>query len=141
MKTLTLAYGYSLIRDAQKELGVMGGLHLTSFKTTITSATTGQKERSLASTPLPVIGLFASLFLKEKLTFNAKLQMFRTDFDRYEGSMNYSTFDIQRRIGEQVSVGLGYSYYHMKLSSSDNDVNGYLKVRHSGPVLFMTAGF
>ena len=141
MKTLTLAYGYSLIRDAQKELGVMGGLHLTSFKTNITSATTGQTERSLAGTPLPVIGVFASLFLKEKLTFNAKLQMFRADFDSYEGSMNYSTFDIQRRINEQVSIGLGYSYYDTKLSSSDNDVNGSLKVRHSGPVLFMTAGF
>ena len=141
MKTLTLAYGYSLIRDAQKELGVMGGLHLTSFKTNITSATTGQTERSLAGTPLPVIGLFASLFLKEKLTVNAKLQIFRTDIDRYKGSMNYATFDIQRHFGERFSVGLGYSYYDMKLSSSDNDVAGYLKVRHSGPVLFLTAGF
>ncbi len=141
MKTLTLAYGYSLVRDAQKELGVMGGLHLTSFKTDITSANTGQTERSLARTPLPVIGLFASLFLKENLTFNAKLQMFRTDFDSYEGFMNYSTFDIQRRFGDQISVGLGYSFYDTKLSSSDNDVAGSLKVRHSGPVLFVTAGF
>jgi hypothetical protein len=141
MKTLTLAYGYSLIRDAQKELGVMGGLHLTSFKTDITSANTGQTERSLAGTPLPVIGLFASLFLKEKLTFNAKLQMFRTDFDGYEGSLNYGTFDLQRRIGESFSVGLGYSYYSMKLTSSDSNVNGYLQVRHHGPVAFFTAGF
>jgi len=140
-KTLTLGYGYSLIRDAQKEIGVMGGLHITSFATDINSVTTGQDERSSAGTPLPIIGLFASFFLKEKLTFNSKLQMFRTDFDRYEGSMNNATFDIQRRVGKKVSVGLGYSYYNMKLTSSDDDVNGYLKVRHSGPVLFMTAGF
>lgn len=140
-KTLTLGYGYSLIRDAQKEIGVIGGLHITSFTTNINSVTTGQAERSSVGTPLPIIGFFASFFLKEELTFNAKLQMFRTDFDSYEGSMNNATFDIQRRVGKKVSVGLGYSYYDMKLTSSDDDVNGYLKVRHSGPVLFMTAGF
>jgi hypothetical protein len=140
-KTVTLGYSYSLIRDAQKEIGVTGGLHFTSFDTDIMSATTGQTERSHASTPLPVIGAFASFFLREKLTVNAKLQIFRTDFDRYEGSLNYATLDIQRRFGERVSLGLGYSYYGMKLSSSDNDVNGYLKVRHNGPMMFLTAGF
>jgi hypothetical protein len=29
----------------------------------------------------------------------------------------------------------------MKLRSSDSDVNGYVKIRHHGPMLFMTAGF
>jgi outer membrane protein len=140
-KTLTLSYGYSLIRDAQKEIGVMGGVHYTSFDTNIASAASGQAERSHAAIPLPIIGAFASFFLREKLTVNAKLQIFRTDFDRYEGSLNYATLDIQRRFGERVSLGLGYSYYDMKLSSSDNDVNGYLKVRHNGPMIFLTAGF
>jgi len=140
-KTVTLGYSYSLIRDAQKELGVTGGLHFTSLETDIRSATSGQTERSRAGTPLPVIGAFASIFLRENLTVNAKLQIFRTDFDRYEGSLNYATLDIQRRFGERVSVGLGYTYYGMKLSSSDNDVNGYLKVRHNGPMFFLTAGF
>ena len=140
-KTLTLSYGYSLIRDAQKEIGVMGGVHYTSFDTNIASAASGQAERSHAAIPLPIIGAFASFFLREKLTVNAKLQIFRTDFDRYEGSLNYATLDIQRRFGERVSLGLGYSYYGMKLSSSDNDVNGYLKVRHNGPMMFLTAGF
>jgi hypothetical protein len=140
-KTLTISYGYSVIRDAQKELGVMAGVHFTGFETNIASTTTGQVERSKAETPLPVLGAFASLFLREKLTFNAKLQIFRTDFDGYEGSLNYGTFDLQRRIGESFSVGLGYSYYSMKLTSSDSNVNGYLQVRHHGPVAFFTAGF
>ena len=40
-KTLTLSYGYSLIRDAQKEIGVMGGVHYTSLDTNIAAATSG----------------------------------------------------------------------------------------------------
>ena len=67
--------------------------------------------------------------------------MFRTDFDRYEGSLNYATLDIQRRLGENVSVGFGYNFYGMELTATDNDLNGYLKVRHHGPVAFFTIGY
>jgi len=140
-KTLTVSYGYSLIRDAQKELGVMAGAHFTGFETIIASTITGQVERSKAGTPLPVVGAFASFFLREKLTFNAKLQIFRTDFDSYEGSLNYATLDLQRRVADSFSIGLGYNYFSMKLTSSDSNVNGYLQVRHHGPVAFITAGF
>jgi len=140
-KTLTVSYGYSLIRDAQKEIGIMGGVHYTSVDTNIASAASGQAERSNAATPLPIIGAFASLFLKEKLTVNAKLQMFRSDFGQYEGSMNYASIDIQRRFGEHVSVGMGYTIYDMKLRSRDSDVNGYLKIRHHGPAAFVSVGY
>lgn len=140
-KTLTLGYGYSLIRDAQKEIGIMGGVHYTSFDTNIASATSGQAERSHAATPLPIIGAFVSLFLKEKLTVNAKLQMFRSDFGQYEGSMNYGSIDIQRRFGEHASVGMGYTIYDTKLRSSDSDVSGYLKIRHHGPAAFISIGY
>jgi len=140
-KTLTLSYGYSLIRDAQKEIGVMGGVHYTSLDTNIAAATSGQAERSHAATPLPIIGAFASLFLKEKLTVNAKLQIFRSDFGQYEGSMNYASIDIQRRFGAHASVGMGYTIYDTKLRSSDPDVSGYLKIRHHGPAAFISIGY
>ena len=69
------------------------------------------------------------------------LTFFRTDFDRYEGSLNYAALDLQHRIGKNVSVGVGYNFYGMKLTSNDSDVNGYLKVRHHGPVVFFTIGY
>ena len=69
------------------------------------------------------------------------MQFFRTDFDSYEGSLNYATLDIQHRLGKNVSGGLGYYFYGMKLTSRDSDVNGYLKVRHHGPTLFLVTGF
>ena len=81
------------------------------------------------------------MFLGEKTTLGAKLQIFRTDFDRFEGSLNYATLDYQYRVADNVSVGLGYNFYGMKLTSRDSDVNGYLKVRHHGPLLFLAAGF
>ena len=88
-----------------------------------------------------MIGAHASIFLSEKTALGAKVQIFRTDFDRYEGSLNYATLDVRYRVAESVSVGLGYNYYGMKLTSSNSNVNGYLRVRHHGPAAFFTLGF
>ena len=136
-----VGYSYSLIRNAQLEFGVMAGVHFISLETDITAGSTSQRVTSSAGTPLPVIGAHASVFLGEKTTLGARLQFFRTDFDRYEGSLNYASLDIQHRLGRSFSVGLGYNFYGMKLTSRDSDVNGYLKVRHHGPAAFFTVGY
>ena len=134
-------YAYSLIRNAQFEFGVMAGLHIISLETDISADATNQRVRSRAGTPLPVIGAHASVNLGEKTELGAKLQIFRTDFDRYEGSLNYATLDLQHRIAENLSIGLGYNFYGMRLTSRDSEVNGYLKVRHHGPFAFLSLGF
>lgn len=136
-----VGYSYSLIRNAQIEMGVMAGVHWFGLDTDIAADSTSQRARSSAGTPLPVIGAHASIFLGEKTTLGAKLQFFRTDFDRFEGSLNFASLDIQHRLGKQFSVGVGYNFYGMKLTSDDNDVNGYLKVRHHGPTAFFTLGY
>ena len=121
------------MRDAQKELGVMIGVHFAKFGTEVVTTETGQTVRSSASTPLPVIGAHASIFLGEKSSLNAKVQIFRTDFDNYDGSLNYATLDFQHRVSENIRVGLGYNFYGMKLSSRDDRLNGYLEMRHHWP--------
>lgn len=134
-------YSYSLIKDAQKELGVMAGVHFANFEVDFSSDASGQAERSDAGTPLPVVGAHAGIFLSGKTKIGARLQIFRTDFDRYEGSLNYAALDVEHRMADAISIGLGYNYYAMKLSSYEDDVNGYLKVRHHGPTAFFTIGF
>ena len=87
--------------------------------------------------PLPVIGLHASVNLNTNLTVAGKAQIFRTDYDRYEGSLNYFSVEIRKSFGEQINAGLGFNYYRMKLRSSDTDLNGYVDIQHFGPVLFL----
>jgi hypothetical protein len=140
-KSFRLGYAYSLIRDTQKELGVMGGVHFASFDSTISSSLPDQKEKSRADAPLPVIGAHASVNVGEKTTIAAKLQIFRTDFDHYEGSLNYFTIDAQRRFANSVNLGIGYNFYEMKLRSSNKDLNGFFEMRHHGPVLFVGYNF
>lgn len=139
--SLRFGYTFYLMRDNQKELGVMGGLHLTQLEARINADGAPQVERSKSSAPLPVIGLNGALFLGEKTTLRARIHIFRTDFDRYEGSLNYAALDLERKFGDLVRAGIGYNFYGVNLSSTDDDLNGNLNIRHHGPVLFMTVGF
>jgi outer membrane scaffolding protein for murein synthesis (MipA/OmpV family) len=140
-KSLRFGYAYSLIRDTQKELGVMAGVHFSSFESIITSSVPADREESRLEAPLPVVGLHALVNVGEKTTVAAKLQFFRTDFDDYEGSLNYFTVDAQRQIGESLKLGIGYNYYYMRLRSSDRSLNGFVEIQHRGPLLFLSYNF
>lgn len=141
MSFIRALYSYSLIRDSQKELGVMAGLHLADFEVKLDSTETGQTERSEGDTPLPVIGAHGSVFLGERMTVSGKVEIFRTDFDRFHGNLTYAELNVRYRVARAMSVGLGYNYYRMRLSTDQSEVNGYVKLRHQGPTAFVTVGF
>ncbi|MGI9260395.1 MAG: MipA/OmpV family protein [Woeseiaceae bacterium] len=138
---LRLAYGYSLMNDAQKELGVMAGVHVHSSVTDFVAQATGQHEHSDVSTPLPVVGLFGSVELGQHSTLAAKAQMFAMEFDRFEGILLYLNLEWQRRFGDHFSAGLAYNFYATDLESKDADANGTLQTRHHGPGIFFSASF
>lgn len=141
VRVARVSYAFSLMHDAQKELGVMAGMHLSRLNTEIFSPDTGQRERSTASTPLPVIGVHGSIALGTKTFLGARVQIFRMHFDHYEGSMNYVNLGLQHMLGNTMSLGVGYNFYDMKLDSDHNAINGKIEIRHHGPFVFLGAHF
>jgi outer membrane protein len=140
-KSFHLGYAYSLINDDQKELGLMAGVHFSSFDSRISSLQTGELEKSSVDAPLPVVGAHASVNVGEKVVVAAKLQIFRTEFDHYSGSLNYFSIDARRQFGDRLNIGIGYNLYRMKLRSSDQGLDGFIDIGHQGPVLFMGYNF
>jgi len=139
-RILRLAYGYSLMKDSQKELGVIAGIHSTRFHTRFFVPETGQ-EAELDNTPLlPVIGVFGSVRLGKHSSLSAEIQIFRMDFDRYEGSLNYLRLEWLRHFGI-FDLGLGYSYYGMNLDSHSDELQGSIEFRHRGPIVSGTFRF
>ncbi len=139
-RILRLSYGYSLIKDSQKELGVIAGIHSTRFNTRFFVPETGQEE-NLDTTPLlPVLGVFGSVALGKRTTLSAEIQIFRMDFDRYDGSLNYLRLELLRHFG-QFDLGLGYSYYAMNLDSHSDELQGSIEFRHRGPIVSGTFKF
>ena len=139
-RILKLAYGYSLIRDSQKELGVTAGFHKTRMDAEFTVPMTGQRQRGEPSPLLPVLGAYGLISLGQNTTVSAQAQVFRMDFDRYEGSLSFVRIEVQQSIG-RIGLGLGYSYYSMNLDSHSDDLQGSLEFRHHGPVAFLSVRF
>lgn len=140
-KIAKVAYAYSLMSDAQKELGVIAGIHVTKAETEIASPDTGQVVSSKLSAPLPVIGMFGSVSIGRKIQLEGKVSVFRMSFDIYEGSLNYVYLGLRRSLGQYGGFGIGYNYYSMRLGSNDAALSGELRLKHKGPLLFLSAQF
>jgi outer membrane scaffolding protein for murein synthesis (MipA/OmpV family) len=138
---LRFAYSYSLLRDPQKELGVMAGLSYIQFDSAIREAGVPVPERQSVEAPLPTVGAFASVSFREKWQLSADANLFALDFDRYSGFMSYLTFGLDRRFGKSVSAGLGYNFYSLRLNAKDEDLGGKLDLRYHGPKLYLSLAF
>ena len=136
-----LVYGFSLMRDGQKELGVSAGLSYAKVETRLTAADAQESERARLETPLPTIGVFGSVALSEDWRLGADIQAFGLKFDRYQGILTYLNLGLDRRFGDHLAAGLGYSYYGIRLEAKDSALHGRFTMRHHGPKLYLNVGF
>lgn len=140
-RSIRLGYTFFLMRDAQKELGIMAGIHVPEFRTEIVANGTAQRQSSSSNTPLPVVGVNGAVFLGGKTTVRARIHVFRTEFDEHKGLLNYAALDLERQLSDLLRVGIGYDYYATTLRSNDADLHGEFRIRHDGPVVYATVGF
>ena len=141
LKVTRIAYGFSLMSDSQKELGLLVGVHISDFESVITAGQTGQRVESSVNTPLPVIGAFGSLALGESTDLSASLQVFRMEFDHYEGSLNAMYLGVKHHFTETIGAGIGYNFFSMNLDSPDERLRGSLRIRQHGPFVFAAFNF
>jgi len=140
-EVIRVAYGYSLMRDAQKELGVTAGVSLLQFDTELRASATQQFERVNVSVPLPTLGVFGSLALGSKWRLNADIDVFALDFDHYDGYLTYLSLGLDRKFGDLIGAGIGYNFYGTRLQSKDDRLRGTLRSRHHGPKLYLSFSF
>ena len=141
LESWRLSYGFSLMNDAQKELGVLAGMHVTEVESRILAPETGQVVESKFDTPLPVVGVFGSVAITEKTDVGARIELFRMEFDRYEGSLNAFYIGVNHYFTDTIGAGIGYNYFAMNLDSPDQGLRGSVRIRHHGPIFFASFNF
>ena len=141
LRVTKVAYGFSLMNDAQKELGVLAGVHITNYEALVVAQDTGQSVETSINTPLPVVGAFGSVALGPRTDLSANLQLFRMEFDHYSGSLNTLYLGVAHYFTDTIGAGIGYNVYLMNLDSADDDLRGSLKMRHHGPIVFASFNF
>lgn len=141
LKVTRIVYGFSLMNDSQKELGLLVGMHIANYDALVTSEATGQRVESSLDTPLPVVGMFGGLALGENTDLTASVQIFRMEFDHYSGSLNAVYLGLKHNFTERIGAGIGYNLFAMNLDSPDEKLRGSLRIRHHGPILFAAFNF
>jgi outer membrane translocation and assembly module TamA len=116
-------------------------MHVTEVEARVVASETGQRVESKVDTPLPVIGLFGSVALGEKTDLGARVELFRMEFDVYEGSLNAFYLGVNHSFTDTIGAGIGYNYYSMNLDSPDEGLRGSVEIRHHGPIVFASFTF
>jgi hypothetical protein len=129
------------MRDAQKELGVQGGLMFTRIELSVVAEDTGQAEQASIDAPLPTIGIFGSVALGMRWELGLDAGLFALDFDRYTGYSGHVSLTLERRIKESFAIGIGYEYYVTRLESTDSELRGLLRARNTGPRAYLSWEF
>lgn len=132
--------GYSFIKDAQGELGVSLGLHVTDFTISLAGANVAQRTGD-ALAPLPTIGLYGAYALTPRWLLSGRVDFFSLKYNDYDGSLTNLVGAVDYRFTRNFGVGLGYRYVNYDLDVTKSSFTGRVKYEFSGPVLYAIGSF
>ncbi len=136
-----VAYRYSPINDKGNELGLLLGLHYTTFDTSISSSLGLLSESASVDFPLPTIGARGSVRLADNWRLTGFAQLLKLKVGDYEGSLVNASAGIEWTFLRQAYVGAGYTYYRYDIDSEKDDTRGEFTYRFSGPTVYLGFSF
>jgi len=138
-RVMRLGYGLSILRDEQKELSIMGGIHVADINYRVN----GVNESIKASTTpvLPVLGVRGRVNFTDKISVEANIEAFALDFDAYSGELFDVSISGRYRMSDPWFTGVGYRYYRHNIRSGDQSLFGEYQIDYQGPFAYLGAHF
>lgn len=138
-RVFRLGYGLSIFRDEQKELSVLGGVHVTDIDFRVRDP---DDAATAESTPiLPVLGVRGRVNFSDRFSVEANIEAFALDFDRYSGELFDVALSGRYRISDLWFTGLGYRFYRHKIRSADDPQFVEYLIDYHGPFAYLGARF
>jgi len=135
-----LSGGYSFIKNAQSELGVALGLHVTDFAASLSAASVGTKAGDTLA-PLPTIGMYGAYAFTPRWLLSGRIDYFALGYNEYDGSLVNFSAGVDYRFHRNFGVGLGYRYVDYDLDLTKTNFTGNVQYQFSGPVLYAVGSF
>jgi outer membrane scaffolding protein for murein synthesis (MipA/OmpV family) len=134
-----LMYGFSLIQDEQKELSILGGLHVTDVGYRVASS--NNVIDASTTTVMPSIGAHFTVRPFEKWYALLRLEYFGMDVGQNSGDMVHFSVTGQYEMTDNMALGAGYLSYRQDITSSDPDFTGDYQFEYTGPTVYVRARF
>ncbi|HET9734190.1 MAG TPA: outer membrane beta-barrel protein [Burkholderiales bacterium] len=135
-----LSAGYSFIKDARKEVGVVLGLHVTDFTMAIAASGIGS-DTGEALAPLPTLGIYGAYAFTPKWLLSGRVDVFSLEYEEYDGSLTNVTVGVDYRLLRNLGLGAAYRYIDYDLNVTKSSLNGGINYRFSGPLLYLVSSF
>ncbi|MDJ0939020.1 MAG: MipA/OmpV family protein [Woeseiaceae bacterium] len=135
----SLAYGFSLLRDPQKELTIWGGVNVADVRYR-SSGSVGDVTADTTQL-LPTLGVEFDASLTDRLSLEAALSFFLLDFNDHSGDMLNFRFGGRYRFTQTLSAAVGWQYYRQDISTGDPSFFGEYRFEYRGPQLTLSARF
>jgi hypothetical protein len=145
MDVTRLGYAYSFVRDANKEVGIHVGVHVTDMAMRFTAAlrpiTESSQELANTTAPLPVIGAQGAYRFLPRWTMRGRAQIFRLTAGDYDGEINHAAIAFEHATFEHVGIGVALDFFEVDLESNDTSFLGRFELKFAGPRLFAHMSF
>jgi hypothetical protein len=133
---------YSVFRDADSDVEISLGAHVTEFATSIEGEVTAdgtttviERRRREVLAPLPTIGVFAKQEILPRLDLSLRADAFSLALGEFEGRIVNLQSTLSSRLAQRLSVGLTYRQIGYKLEVEKADWVGRAKYAFSGPAV------
>ncbi|MEE4316953.1 MAG: hypothetical protein V2I74_08230 [Erythrobacter sp.] len=137
-----LGVRHSLHRDANTEIDLSLGAHVTAFEAGIegeiqagnTAAQTARRRREVLA-PLPTLGLYMRQEVAPRVDLSLQADAFRIELGDVEGRIVNFQATASYRLGRSFALGLAYRQIDYRLTVDKDDWSGRAKYGFSGPAV------
>ena len=140
--------GNRVFQRENLEIGVAVGFHGTDFRVFIegdgqVAGNPGQFRNEARSVfaPLPTIGAFLNARPAEKVQVNARFDWLSLTIDDYTGRLINTEVSASYSVHRNIDVGVMYRLVDYGLKVKQDNWNGRVDYKFSGPAIFAQVGF
>ena len=147
-KVYRAGVGYAFLRRPDAEAGVIGGLHVTTFRAGFEglgsfdgSLLAVQKDDRDETVPLPTLGVFGTWLVSPRWGVSGRADAFYLKYDHDRGRLFNLQAHVLYRVSPNIGLGLGYRFIDYRLDADDTGWRGRVELRYKGPQVMLEAGF
>jgi hypothetical protein len=143
-RQMDLTYTYSFLKGERYELGAGVGIHLLEVDAIVQYPGTPQRAEFSGAVPFATLALDGTWRIANRWSLNARGQYFKVTVNEVGGILGDYHGDVQYRWQRNVAFGAGYErqdVQNAQLKLKNQDPSGFVKMRISGPELFVRVSY
>ena len=136
-------YQRSVIRDANLEIAILGGIYWLDFKGSYEGENNNNEyvtEKTSFRGPLPTLGLNLSYSLGSRWTLLYSSEVFAITLGQYSGRLNNHRLSAEYAIWNNLGVGLAINHFDISVVV-DDDAIAEIGVQNRGVLIYAMARF